>query len=137
MILIRIALGVFLLSRCSGPCLRKLFFLLLLFLPLQRRHKWRVIVLLSRSLLNVSPTQIFGQSQEERNVSGATFKKKMLVVCGCVDSQANIELAYMSVQYVHTHTQTHLLKRQYDTLSTYLPTFKQLTIESLIKLITS
>lgn len=73
MILIRVALGVFLHSRCSGPRLRKLFFLLLLlFLPLQQRHKWRVIVLLSRSLLNVSPTQIFGQSQEERNVSGAT-----------------------------------------------------------------
>lgn len=29
-------------------------------------------MLLSRSLLNVSPTQIFRQSQEDRNVSGAT-----------------------------------------------------------------
>lgn len=33
-------------------------------------------MLLSRSLLNVSPTQIFGQSQEERNVSGATWEEK-------------------------------------------------------------
>lgn len=33
-------------------------------------------MLLSRSLLNVSPTQIFGQSKEDKNVSGATWKKK-------------------------------------------------------------
>lgn len=33
-------------------------------------------MLLSRFLLNVSPTQIFGQSQEERNVSGATWEEK-------------------------------------------------------------
>lgn len=94
MILISAALGVFLHSRCSGPCLSKLSFSFfsffsLLFLPLQWRHKWRVIVLLSRSLLNVSPTQIFGQSQEERNVSGATSreKKKMLATGGCADFQ--------------------------------------------------
>lgn len=78
MILISVALGIFLDSRCSGRRLSKFFFFffLLLFLPLQWRHKWRVIVLLSRSLLNVSPTQIFGQSQEERNVSGATWGGK-------------------------------------------------------------
>lgn len=47
-------------------------------------------MLLSRSLLNVSPTQIFGQTQEERNVSGATWgKKKMLLLGGCADFQRN------------------------------------------------
>lgn len=71
--------GIFLDSRCSGWCLCKLFSLLL-FLPLQWIHKWRVIVLFSRSLLNVSPTQIFGQSQEERDLSGASWGRKMLVV---------------------------------------------------------
>lgn len=55
------------------PTEQVFYFFKILFLPLQWRHKWRVIVLLSRSLLNVSPTQIFGQSQEERNVSGATW----------------------------------------------------------------
>lgn len=87
-ILIRAALGAFLCSRCSGPCLRKLFFFIfLLFLSVYWRHKWRVIVLFSRSLLNVSPTQIFGQSQERRNVSGAPQRKKILVVGGHEDLQ--------------------------------------------------
>lgn len=104
MILIRVALGVFLHSRCSGPRLRKLFFSLL-FLPLHRRHKWRVIVLLSRSLLNVSPTQIFGQSQEERNVSGATWgEKKMLVVGGLTDIQGIF--GHMSELCAHTQRYT-------------------------------
>lgn len=46
-------------------------------------------MLFSRSLLNVSPTQIFGQPKEERNVSGATWGEKMVVVVvvGHVDFQ--------------------------------------------------
>lgn len=100
MILINVALGIFLDSRCFGRHLSKVFFFppLLLFLPLRWRHKWRVIVLFSRSLLNVSPTQIFGQTQEDRNVSGVSWgKKKMLAVGKCAKFKKTLNFKILDV----------------------------------------
>lgn len=115
MILIRAALGAFLCSRCSGPCLRKLFFFIfLLFLSVYWRHKWRVIVLFSRSLLNVSPTQIFGQSQERRNVSGAPQRKKILVVGGHEDLQQYFGHKGMSVKCIQTQMRRKSINKKDD-----------------------
>lgn len=114
-ILIRAALGAFLCSRCSGPCLRKLFFFIfLLFLSVYWRHKWRVIVLFSRSLLNVSPTQIFGQSQERRNVSGAPQRKKILVVGGHEDLQQYFGHKGMSVKCIQTQMRRKSINKRDD-----------------------
>lgn len=62
-------------------------------------------MLFSRSLLNVSPTQIFGQRQEDRNVSGVSWgKNEMLAVCAkCAKFKKILDISIFVISLFFGH----------------------------------